>query len=114
MHFRQALQTGQILPDEVLVVHGEVHGGHAVHAEADLLLEQVVGLPDQSLQEHLQEGVEDVLTELYLRGGRERERKREGGREGRGRGEGGGGRGGRRGEGREGKGGGVREVRREG
>ena len=72
-----------------------------------------MGLPDQSLQEHLQEGVEDVLTELYLQGGRGgRERKREGGRAGRGRGEGGGGRGGRRG--REGKGGGVREVRREG
>ena len=84
----EALHAGQELGEELVVVGGEVYGCHAVHAQADLLLEQVVGLVDQDLEEELQEGVENAAPELELRGdgegrGKGREgRERGGGREG--------------------------------
>ena len=91
----EAFHTGEELGEELVVVGGEVYGCHAVHAQADLFLEQVVGLVDEDLEEELQEGEEDAAPELELGEGR--------GGEGRG-GEG------RGGEGREGKG----RKRREG
>ena len=66
MCVRESLHRGEVLEDELLVVRGEMDGGHAVHPETDLLLQEVVGLVHQSLQQHSQQRMQHVLSELNL------------------------------------------------
>ena len=66
MCVRESLHRGEVVEDELLVVRGEMDGGHAVHPETDLLLQEAVGLAHQSLQQHSQQRMQHVISELNL------------------------------------------------
>ena len=70
MCVREPLYTGEIAEDKLLVVGGEVDGGHAVDSETYLFLEQIVGFVHKSLDQHSQEGMQHVLSERNLQEGR--------------------------------------------
>ena len=63
MRVGQSLHGGEVVEDKLLVVGGEVDGGHAVDTETDLLLQQVVGLAHQSLDQHSQQRMQHVVPE---------------------------------------------------